>query len=67
LNCIKKDSDEQKAIKKVKEKYFDDFAKKKDLYFFLGTTYEWHVRRAKNPFVIIGTFHPPIEKQHSLF
>jgi hypothetical protein len=67
LNCIKKDSDEQKAIKKVKEKYFDDFAKKKDLHLFLGTTYEWHVRRARNPFVIIGTFHPPIEKQHSLF
>jgi len=58
---------EENAVQKVREKYFDDFAKKKDLYLFLGTTYEWHVRKARNPFVIIGTFHPPIEKQASLF
>ena len=55
------------AVQKVREKYFDNFAKTKDLHLFLGTTYEWHVRRAKNPFVIIGTFHPPIEKQTMLF
>jgi hypothetical protein len=45
------------ACKKVKEKYFDDFAHKKDLHFFLGTTKQHH-NTAKNPFIIIGTFHP---------
>lgn len=64
-NCVK-NYGEQNAVEKVREKYFDDFAKKKDLYLFLGTTREWHARRAPNPFVIIGTFHPPIEKQASL-
>ena len=47
------------AVAKVRQKYMDDFAKTKDLYLFLGTTYLHHVRRARNPFVIIGTFHPP--------
>ncbi len=60
-NCIKR-YDAQTAVKKVKEKYFDDFVKTKDLYLFLGTTREWH-GRAKNPFVIIGTFHPPPVRQ----
>jgi hypothetical protein len=46
------------ACKKVKEKYFNDFANKKDLYFFLGTTKQHH-NTSKNPFLIIGTFHPP--------
>lgn len=49
---------EEEACKKVKEKYFDDFAKTKDLYFFLGTTKRFHFF-AKNPFIIIGTFTPP--------
>jgi len=57
-SCLKNYSDEEAAIK-VKEKYLDDFANTKDLYFFLGTTREWHIRKARNPYVIIGTFHPP--------
>jgi hypothetical protein len=64
-NCVESYG-KQNAVQKVKEKYFDDFAKKKDLYLFLGTTREWHARRAPNPFVIIGTFHPPIEQQGAL-
>lgn len=56
-SCVK-GHDAQTAVKKVKAKYFDDFVKTKDLHLFLGTTREWH-GRAKNPFVIIGTFHPP--------
>jgi len=55
---FKYERDYELACKKVKEKYFDDFANKKDLYFFLGTTKEYH-NIAKNPFIIIGTFHPP--------
>lgn len=65
LNCVK-NYGEKSAVAKVREKYFDDFVKTKDLYLFLGTTYEWHVRKAPNPFVIIGTFHPPINMQGSL-
>ena len=65
-NCLE-GSDEKTAVEKVRQKYMDDFANKKDLHLFLGTTYEWHVRKARNPFVIIGTFHPPFEKQASLF
>lgn len=59
---------EEEACIKVKEKYFDEFAKKKDLYFFLGTTKRYH-SFAKNPFIIIGTFSPPHPKpqQPSLF
>lgn len=65
-NCLKKYSADE-AVQKVKEKYLEDFAKTKDLYFFLGTTREWHIRKARNPYVIIGTFHPPFIKQESLF
>ena len=65
-NCLKRYNCEETAIDKVKEKYFDDFALTKDIYLFLGTTREWH-SRAKNPYVIIGTFHPPYIVQESLF
>ena len=51
---------EIEACKKVREKYLDDFAKQKDLYFFLGTTLRFHFT-GKNPFIIIGTFTPPKE------
>jgi hypothetical protein len=54
------------AVAKVRQKYMDDFAQTKDLHLFLGTTFLHHVRRAKNPFVIIGTFHPPHVTQESL-
>lgn len=57
--------DEKKACKDVRIKYFDDLAKTKDLFFFLGTTKVNHFI-AKNPFIIIGTFHPPINLQTSL-
>lgn len=65
-NCLKREKNEAAAIKKVKQKFFDDFALTKDLYLFLGTTREWH-QRGKNPYVIIGTFHPPHVVQDSLF
>jgi hypothetical protein len=60
------EGDEEAAIEDVRKKYFDDFAKTKDLYFYLGTTQVHHFR-APNPFVIIGTFHPPKTDQMSLF
>lgn len=65
-NCKDRYKNEQEALKKVKQKYFDEFVSKKDLYFFVGTTLRYH-SWAKNPFLIIGTFHPPkvIQKSFS--
>lgn len=59
---------ELEACKKVREKYLDEFARKRDLYFFLGTTKLRHFT-SRNPFIIIGTFTPPIPKpkEPSLF
>lgn len=66
-NCLAKyEGDEQKACEDVRKKYFDDFAKTKDLYFFLGTAQVHHFV-SKNPFMIIGVFYPKKELQGSLF
>jgi hypothetical protein len=67
-NCLRMaQNDEVLALQKVKEKYLDDFVTKRDVYFFMGTTKEWHMRRGKNPFVIIGVFYPKKKVQLSLF
>lgn len=58
----KHEGNESKAIEDVRRKYFDDFAKTKDLFFFLGTTLSNHFVSI-NPFLIIGTFHPKREFQ----
>jgi len=64
-NCLKAvEGDEQAALNKVREKYEQKFLKENDILFFLGTTKEWHIRRAKNPFVIIGVFYPKKEQSH---
>lgn len=60
------EGDENKATGYVRKVYFDDFAKTKDLHLFLGTS-QLHHLTGKNPFMIIGTFHPNIERQTSLF
>jgi hypothetical protein len=66
-NCLARhEGDEAKAIADVRKKYIDDFAKTKDLHFFLGTTQQYH-NVAPNPFIIIGTFHPKKEIQPRLF
>lgn len=51
--------DETAACADVRKKYENDFMKTKDLYLFLGTTYEFHKKNAPNPFVIVGVFYPP--------
>lgn len=67
-NCLARaKGDEMVALQKVKEKYDDDFLTKKDIHLFLGTTKQFHQKRAKNPFVIIGVFYPKKEDQMSLF
>ena len=63
LNC--RNQGEQKAIEKVRDKYFNEF-KNKDLYFFMGTRREAHLRRWKKPYSIVGVFYPPKEIQPEL-
>jgi hypothetical protein len=70
-NCLKRaDGNEDIALQKVREKYFDTFTQKNDIHLFLGTTLQYHRRRMNNPFVIIGVFYPPtnpLANQQSLF
>lgn len=67
-NCLKAaEGNKAEALERVRQRYEEEFIKKKDIYFFLGTTRQWHMRRSKNPFVIIGVFYPKKEFQMSLF
>ena len=64
-NCLRDSgNDEKAALAKVRAKYFDAFLKS-DLHFFLGTTQQFHFR-APNPWVIIGVFPIPHERQMEL-
>ncbi|MCD4651610.1 MAG: hypothetical protein K8S56_07490 [Candidatus Cloacimonetes bacterium] len=65
-NCLGSDRNEQIALQKVKQKYWNEFTEK-DIHFFLGTTFQFHVRRIPNPYVIIGVFYPPIDEQLTIF
>lgn len=68
-NCWEKAGyDELEACKKVKERFLDNMWKERDLYFFMGTTKQYH-NVSPNPFIIIGVFYPPkIDSQQlSLF
>ncbi|MEW2920974.1 hypothetical protein AB1A65_05855 [Muricauda sp. ANG21] len=66
-NCLKQSNgNEKQALDLVKAKYFDEFTTKHDIHLFLGTTMQWHRRRAPNPFVIIGVFYPKKKSQLSL-
>lgn len=58
-NCLKRKNKEE-ALKDIVEKYKKDFINNKDIYFFVGTTRQFH-GWAKNPFVIVGVFYPPPE------
>ena len=63
-NCVRASPTTDGALAKVRQKYFDSFLKT-DLHFFLGTTQQWH-QVAPNPWVIIGVFPVPHEKQLGL-
>lgn len=65
-NCLAScEGDEARALAKVRHKYFDEFMRS-DLHFFLGTTQQWH-SVAPNPWVIVGVFPIPHERQRGLF
>ncbi len=62
-NCLyRSDGDEEKAKLQVRQKYFEEFVNKKELFLFVGTTLKYH-NIAPNPFVIIGLFYPPKSDQ----
>lgn len=66
-NCLRRNNNyKEKAVDQVKQKYFNTFTKENEIYLFLGTTMQWHRRRAPNPFVIIGVFYPKIKSQFTL-
>ena len=63
FNCLKlANGNEALAVQKVKEQYYGRLTKR-DLYLFLGTTLQHH-KVSKNPFIIIGTFQPPIKNEY---
>ncbi|PDP68796.1 hypothetical protein [Prevotella intermedia] len=63
-NCIQQYKNEEVAVQKVIDKYTK--LAEKDIYLFLGTSYEWHKRKASNPYLIIGVFAPPKNRQLEL-
>ncbi|WP_374950253.1 hypothetical protein [Mucilaginibacter sp.] len=60
FKCLRDYGSETLALEKVKQKYWDEFMSKNDIYLFLGTTKTFHAKNAPNPFVIIGVFYPPL-------
>lgn len=61
------EGNESKALDLVRNRYEKDFLEKNEVYFFVGTTKQWHMRKAPNPFVIIGLFYPLKDPQTKLF
>ena len=56
-NIFQKYQNEEIACQKVREKYLD--MAKENIYLFLGTSFEWHMKNAPDPYLIIGVFAPP--------
>ena len=64
-SCMKNsDNDEKTALRKVRQKYMDQFLET-DLHFILGTMQRFH-GYAPNPWVIIGVLPIPHERQLGL-
>ena len=65
-NCLAQtEGDEVEANALVRKKCEDEFFRK-DLHLFVGTTLANH-HRARNPFMIIGVFYPPVPTQLDMF
>ena len=56
-NIFQKYQNEETACQKVREKYLN--MAKENIYLFLGTSFEWHMKNAPDPYLIIGVFAPP--------
>lgn len=63
-SCVRRHRNEQVALKKVREKYYDEFTRT-NLHFILGTTLSFHFR-APNPWVIVGVLPIPIPDERQL-
>lgn len=67
-NCLRDSNGiEEIAVKKVRERYFEEFTVKNDLHLFLGTRFKEHAKNYTNPFSIIGVYYPLKKQQLSLF
>lgn len=67
-SCLRAhNNDEHLACMDVRNKYFNEFVGSCDVYLFLGTTKTNHIKRARNPFVIIGVFYPKKNPQLSIW
>jgi len=64
-NCRRTSKDDASALGKVRAKYIDQFTRT-DLHFFVGTTQQFHFV-APNPWVIVGVFPIPHERQLPMF
>lgn len=58
---FRKYKDQNTAVEKVLEKYRSLI--QKDIYFFLGTSFQWQKKKSKDPYMIIGVFYPPKNKE----
>ena len=59
---FRKYPDEKIAVNKVVEKYRSFI--NNDIYFFLGTSFQWQKKNAPDPYLIIGVFYPPKSLQN---
>ncbi len=65
-NCLRGVKNvEEDAVKKVHQKYWDNFVQntKQDTLLILGTTLQFHNKKARNPFVIVGVIPLPHDMQ----
>lgn len=65
-NSFKSCKDEKSACQMVQNRYMR-YAKERDIYFFLGTSYEWQKKNSEDPYMIIGVFYPPKPPTMPLF
>ena len=60
-------NNEAQAVDDVRNKYLHELVENRNIHFFVGTTLQWDLKNAPNPFTIIGVYSPPVVLQESLF
>lgn len=61
---LRKKHNEHIACQMVCDRYME-LANKNDIYFFMGTSFQWQKRKSPDPYLIIGVFYPP-KQENSL-
>lgn len=59
----RKYQDDNMAVEKVLSKYRELI--QRDIFFFLGTSFQWQKKKSPDPYLIIGVFYPPHEHNSS--